>query len=333
MYQSCAFCNGKFTGDGGPSGLGVGRRFAYDEWRGRLWVICTSCSRWNLAPIDNRLDRIEAVARAAAGGMVAASTEQVSLIRSGTYDYVRVGKPPRIEYATWRYGERIKARRREQLKYVVPLSIGAVGAAIAINVAAGGSVGIFVWQIPQIAKSLYTRAVGSRPVPISETPVCARCGNVMKVRARDLGRARLVANSHAQLVLLLTCGKCESEGAQLEGVDAQMALRRGLTYQNLARGGRQRAADAARIVDRAGGPDQLVNGMARESLLLRTLRPDRGLALEMAVDEQAEVEELERQWRIAEETAAIADGTLSTDAEIEEELKRLKGRPPNQPNS
>lgn len=134
-------------------------------------------------------------------------------------------------------------------------------------------------------------------------------------------------------MLLLTCGKCESEGAQLEGVDAQMALRRGLTYQNLARGGRQRAADAARIVDRAGGPDQLVNGMARESLLLRTLRPDRGLALEMAVDEQAEVEELERQWRIAEETAAIADGTLSTDAEIEEELKRLKGRPPNQPNS
>lgn len=332
MYASCAFCNGKFTGDGGPSGLGVGRRFAYDEWRGRLWVICTSCSRWNLTPIDSRLDRIESVARAAAGGMVAASTEQVSLIRAGVYDYVRVGKPPRIEYATWRYGERIKARRREQLKYIVPLSIGAVGAAIAINVAAGGSVGVFVWQIPQLAKGVYTRVVGSRLVPLSETPVCARCGSVMKVRARDLGRARLVSDAHQQMGLLLTCDNCKMEGAQLEGTDAQVALRRGLTYQNLAKGGKQRAVDAARIVDRAGGPDQLVNGMARESLLLKTLRPDRGLALEMAVDEQAEVEELERQWRIAEETAAIADGTLSTDAEIEEEMKRLKGRPPNQPD-
>ncbi|HYK09746.1 MAG TPA: hypothetical protein VEV39_03015 [Gemmatimonadales bacterium] len=332
MYTSCAFCNGKFTGDGGPSGLGVGRRFAFDEWRGRLWVICTSCSRWNLAPIDSRLERIETVAKAASGGMVAASTAQVSLIRSGPYDYVRVGKPPRIEYATWRYGERIKARRREQLKYIVPLSVGAVGAAIAINVAAGGSVGVFVWQIPQLARGIYTRIVGSRPVPLSETPVCARCGNVMKVRAKDLQRARLMSDAHSRIALLLHCPKCDGEGAQLEGTDAQMALRRGLTYQNLSKGGRQRAADAARIVDSAGGPDQLVEGMARQSLLLRTLRPDRGLALEMAVDEQAEVEELERQWRIAEETAAIADGTLSTDAEIEEEMTRLKGRKPNQPD-
>lgn len=332
MYTSCAFCNGKFSGDGGQSGLGVGRRLAFDEWRGRLWVICTSCSRWNLAPIDGRLERIESVARAAAGGMVAASTEQVSLIRSGPYDYVRVGKPPRIEYATWRYGERIKARRREQLKYIVPLSVGAVGAAIAINVAAGGSVGVFVWQIPQLAKNLYTRIVGSRPVPLLETPVCAHCGNVMTVRARDLQHARLTSDAHSRIALLLICRKCKGEGAQLEGPDAQLALRRGLTYQNLARGGRQRAAEAARIVESAGGPDRLVDGMARQSLLLRTLRSDRGLALEMAVDEQVEVEELERQWRMAEETAAIADGTLSTDAEIEDELRRLKGRSKNQPN-
>jgi len=33
----------------------------------------------------------------------------------------------------------------------------------------------------------------------------------------------------------------------------------------------------------------------------------------MAVDEQAEVLELERQWREAEELADIADGTLSSD--------------------
>src|SRR6266853_4519476 len=58
MYRTCAFCNGKLDGDGGPSGLGVGRRLAFDEWKGRLWVICPKCSRWNLGPLDDRLEQI-----------------------------------------------------------------------------------------------------------------------------------------------------------------------------------------------------------------------------------------------------------------------------------
>jgi hypothetical protein len=51
----------------------------------------------------------------------------------------------------------------------------------------------------------------------------------------------------------------------------------------------------------------------------------------MAVDERAEVAELERQWKEAEELADIADGTLSTSADIENELRRLKNRDGNQP--
>src|SRR2546422_5065943 len=66
MYRTCAFCNGKLDGDGGPSGLGVGRRLAFDEWKGRLWVICPKCARWNLGPLDDRLEQIEALARASA---------------------------------------------------------------------------------------------------------------------------------------------------------------------------------------------------------------------------------------------------------------------------
>ena len=52
----------------------------------------------------------------------------------------------------------------------------------------------------------------------------------------------------------------------------------------------------------------------------------------MAVDEQAEAEELERQWREAEEIADIADGTLSASAEIEEKLRRLKNNAGDQPS-
>src|SRR5256886_5402949 len=160
MYRTCAFCNGKLDGDGGPSGLGVGRRLAFDEWKGRLWVICPKCSRWNLAPIDDRLERIEALARAAGEGRVAAATEHVALIRWQSYDLVRVGKPRRVELATWRYGERLKARRREQLKFVVPVTVAALGLAVAVNVAAGGGAGGGGLVMPHLSPR-----AGARPIP------------------------------------------------------------------------------------------------------------------------------------------------------------------------
>ena len=330
MYRTCAFCNSKLDGDGGPSGLGVGRRLAFDEWKSRLWVICPKCSRWNLAPLDDRLERIEALARAAREGRVAAATEQVALIRWQGYDFVRVGKPPRLEFATWRYGERLKARQREQLKFVVPLTVATVGLAVAVNVAAGGSVGVFVWNMPRMARWMYTGIVGRRAVGLVEPPICERCGSVMRLRAKHMAHARVVPDAKADLGLVLSCPSCHSDGAMLIGPEAQAALRQGLTYLALTRRrGRERAEDAARLVEGAGGPERLIRDVARRELTLRSIAPDRRLALEMAVDEQAEVAGLERQWREAEEIAEIADGLLSTTAELEAELRRLKERGPD----
>jgi len=326
MYKTCAFCNGGFDGDGGPSGLGVGRRLAFDEWKGRLWVVCPRCGRWNLSPLDDRLERIEGVARAAAAGRLLASTAQVSLIRWERYDFVRVGKPPRLELAEWRYGERLKARRQERLKYVVPITLAAAGVMIAINAAAGGSMGVMTFQLPNLANAIYTRIVGRRRVPLTEPPICARCNTVMELRARHVQRARLVPDSKADLALVVSCPNCHEEGALLTGPDAAQALRQGLTYLNVQRSGKRRAADAAHEVEAIGGPDRLIQDVSRRQLTLRSLRPERRLALEMAVDEQAEVLELERQWREAEELADIADGTLSSDPIIEEQLKRLRER-------
>jgi len=302
MFSSCAFCNGGFDGDGGPSGLGIGRRIAFDEWKGRLWVVCPRCSRWNLTPFDDRLERIEAVARAASNGRIAASTAQVALIRWERYDFVRVGKPPRVELATWRYGERLRNRQRERMKVVVPLTIAAIGLGIAANVAAGGGFGVMVWNLHRLVNGIYVQ------------------------------HARIVPDRHADMAVVVSCPKCRQEGAHLTGGEAVQVLRQGLTYLNLARGGRRRAEDAAREVDMVGGADRLVHDIARRELTLRSLRPERGLALEMAVDERAEVEELERQWKEAEEIADIADGTLSTSTEIEEELRRLKNRGRDQPS-
>ncbi|PYP93071.1 MAG: hypothetical protein DMD34_12940 [Gemmatimonadetes bacterium] len=324
MYRACAFCNGKLDGDGGPSGLGVGRRLAFDEWKGRLWVICPKCSRWNLAPLDDRLERIEALARAAGEGRVAAATEQVALIRWQTYDLVRVGKPRRLEFATWRYGERLRARRREQLKFVLPVTVAAVGLAVAVNVAAGGSVGVFVWNMPNIARMLYTGMVGRRRVTLVEPPICERCGTVLQLRAKHVAYARVVRQTQQDVGLILSCPSCHTEGAMLVGHEAQAALRQGLTYLALARGRQQRVEEAARLVESAGGPDQLIADVARRALTLRSLAGERRLALEMAVDERLEIEELERQWKEAEEIAEIADGTLSSDPLLDQELNRIR---------
>jgi hypothetical protein len=331
MYTTCAFCNGKLDGDGGPSGLGVGRRLAFDEWKGRLWVICPRCSRWNLTPFDDRLERVEALARAASAGRLVASTEQIALVRWERYDLVRVGKPPRIELATWRYGERLRARARERAKVVIPLSLAAVGLGVVANVALGGGLGVVVWNLHNFTEQIYVTIVGRRPVTLVEPPACDRCGAVMLLRAKHVQHARLIAEARADLALLVSCPACHHEGALLTGDDAAQVLRQGLTYLNATRSGRRRAVDAAREVDHAGGADQLLREISRRDVTLRSLKSARRLALEMAVDEQLEVQALERQWREAEELADIADGTLSTSAELEEKVRQLRATDRDQP--
>src|SRR2546421_6569207 len=206
------------------------------------------------------------------------------------------------------------------------MTVAAVGLAVAVNVAAGGSVGVFVWNTPRLVKRIYVEMVGRRKVVLVEPPICERCGSVMLLRARHLERARLTTTTREGMALLLTCPSCGAEGTILTGADAQFALRRGLTYLNLARGGRQRAEDAARLVQGAGGPHQLIHDGARREPTRRSLPPDRRLALEMAEDERAADEEPGRQWQGAEEIAEIADGMLSSDSRVDEELRRLRER-------
>ena len=327
MYTTCAFCAGALGGDGGGSGLAVGRRFAFDAWRSRAWVICQRCGRWNLTPFDDREATIAALERMATGGRVAATSDQVSLMRNGSYDVVRVGKPPRPEYATWRYGERVKARERERLKFIIPATAIAIGGMVAFNFAVGGSMAYIVGQIPGAADNIYTRMVGNRMVPGIESPVCARCGHVMVLRAKHVQDARLTHTAHEDIALLMMCPACKVYGAQLEGPDAEQALRAGLTFVNLKKGKKikRKAEEAAGYVDRHGGPERFIRVTTRIEKPVSALVGAEALALEMAVDEQAELRELERQWQQAEEIANIADGLL-VDPSIEAELEAVRRR-------
>ena len=325
MFSTCAFCNAHLDGDGGPSGLAVGRRIAFDEWNGRLWVVCPRCARWNLAPLSDRLERIETLARTARQGELLAATDHVALFRWRRYELIRVGTPPRMELAGWRYGERLRTRGRARALVVVPLTVAAVGLVVAANVAAGGSFGFAIWNFGRLADGFYVGLVGRRPVRFQEPPICDHCGALLALQARHVQYTRLVPDARHDFGVLVRCPTCHREVALLTGADARAILRPGLAYLNLRRSSRQRADQAARVVGDAGGPDHLLRDIARREPTLRSLRPERQLALEMAVDERAELEELERQWRAAEEIAEIADGPLSTTPELERALLNLKG--------
>jgi hypothetical protein len=331
MFTTCGFCAGSLGGDGGASGLGVGRRFAYDATRSRAWVICQRCARWNLTPFDDRETSINALETMASAGRVAATSEHVALVRNGSYDIVRVGQPRRPEYATWRYGERVKARERERLKFIIPATAVAVGGMLAFNFAVGGSMGALLGQVPSMADSLYTTIIGNRTVGDVETPVCDHCGRPMVLKAKHMQHARLTHNVHTDLALLLACPRCKAFGALLEGLDAERALRAGLTFVNLKKGKRikKKAEEAAGYVDRHGGPETFIRMTTRMEKPVSSLVGTEALALEMAVDEQAELRELERQWQQAEEIANIADGLL-IDPAVDEALNKL--RKPDQPN-
>jgi hypothetical protein len=330
VFITCGFCSGALGGDGGASGLGVGRKFSFDPWKSRAWVICQRCGRWNLTPFDERIDTISALDRMAASGRVAATTAQVALIRVGPYDVVRVGQPPRVEMATWRYGERMKARQKEQMKVMVPVAIAVVGLTIAVNAAAGGSMGVFMGQIPNWTQGIYKGIVANRKVAI-EPPICARCGKIMVLRAKHVKEARLQRATHADLALLLSCRSCKREGALLEGADAETALRSGLTYVNLTRSRKlkKKASEAALQVDASGGAEAFLVRQAEREVKVGAYKGAEALALEMAVDEQVELREIERQWHDAEEIADIADNLL-VDPAVEEAMRHLKeGYQPN----
>ena len=54
MYSTCLFCHSDLGANEVIEHFPVGRRLAFDEDKGRLWVICRSCERWNLTPLDER---------------------------------------------------------------------------------------------------------------------------------------------------------------------------------------------------------------------------------------------------------------------------------------
>ena len=91
----------------------VGRRLAFHAARGRLWVVCTKCQRWNLTPLEERWEAVEDCERLFRETPMRSSTENIGIARHREgLDLIRIGKPPRGEFAAWRYGDQFRRRYR-----------------------------------------------------------------------------------------------------------------------------------------------------------------------------------------------------------------------------
>src|SRR5215208_6684376 len=147
MYSSCLFCNAKLGANEVVEHFPVGRKLAFDAARGRLWVVCTRCTRWNLTPLEERWEAIEQCERLFRELRTRAYTDQMGLAHAADgLDLLRIGRPPRAEFAAWRYGDQLGERRRRLLAHgassALVLGAAIVGSPALIGMTVGAFVGV-----------------------------------------------------------------------------------------------------------------------------------------------------------------------------------------------
>ena len=320
MYRHCIYCSADLGSNDAVEEFPVGRTVAVDAAKGRLWAVCAKCARWNLAPIEERWEAVEAAEKLFADARLRVRSENIGLakLRDGT-KLVRIGPAEGRELAAWRYGTELRGRRRRH--YLALAGSAALFAAVwrleAIGVLSGG---YLITQFgPWVAN--YFRA--RRPV------YALPDGDEVQRRHLQGGRPGW---GKTGLRVLLPFAKWRP-AVVVDGEPALRLLERAMPVVNAA-GASARSLDAA--VDglaEAGSADAFLERAGRAGVFLApppalerdvrlTLRkasatpvlPGGLLALEMALHEEqerralaGELALLESAWREAEEIAAIAD--------------------------
>ncbi|HEU0055166.1 MAG TPA: hypothetical protein VFQ39_18395, partial [Longimicrobium sp.] len=113
MYRHCIYCSAELGANEALEAFPVGRALAFDAAKGRLWAICPKCARWNLSPLEERWEAVEAAEKLFVDTRFRVQAENVGLARllDGTR-LVRVGAALPGELAAWRYGGELARRRR-----------------------------------------------------------------------------------------------------------------------------------------------------------------------------------------------------------------------------
>lgn len=337
MYTRCLVCATPFEPNQELEHAPHGRRLAFDPARGRLWVVCRTCRRWSLLPIEERWEALEELEKLTRDkGTLLSQTDNIALLRHGPMDIVRVGRAERTEEAWWRYGKELASRRQKWNKLGLAGTVAA-GAVVAGGWAAGG-ISIFgAWLV--MGHGSDTLRDGARWLRFGSSAwrgdrACDSCGYRFKALAyRDRASLGLFPTEESGQVELVSrcprCGHYRDAGLHLTGDEADRTLRRILAYHHFAGASEKRVFKASRLIQEAGSPQDLTRIVVRSGKRLGDLQRTGGIALEIAANEateqrllESELAELEAHWRREEELASIIDGEL-TPLPVLEQMRRL----------
>jgi hypothetical protein len=347
MFSTCIHCQQPLGANESIEAFPVGRRLAFDEAKGRLWVVCRKCERWNLSPLDERWEAIEACERAFRGTRVRVSTDNIGLakLRDGT-ELVRVGTPMRPEFAAWRYGDQF-GRRRKRFAMFAGAAVVGVGAVVVGGIAAGASLSAASMllnvlnlgsaanhvrrntqrqpAIPLRDGTLLEPVLGYRPHVIVRKDVAngwgVRFGGLVYQNAAELD-ARYATKRWDRRRVDLT----KLRTVHLDGSEAEAVVRWALPEVNRFGASPRRVSDSVGLIERVVDPARFGTWLATQLPIWRARQRfvDDGdvkgipatarLAFEMALNEdserralEGELHVLEAAWRDADAIAKIAD--------------------------
>lgn len=351
MYATCLFCQKDLGRNESFETFPIGRRLAFDSAKGRLWVVCSHCERWNLSPLEERWEAIEQAERYYRDSKRRVATDNIGLskLRDGT-TLVRIGEPLRPEFAAWRYGDQFGRRRRRQMA-IVGAGLGALGVLVVGGVTAGVGIGGFGWLISRAGMGI-VRGSGETVVAKIKAPN----GDTLRVRRRHLLETTIEPGAHEPLAVNLRYAGGQT---YFEGPQAMYVASRIIPAANRFGGSKENVANAVGQIEQEGSAEAFLERLA--SVAAITTRPKAGmslsrrqrryqrwnndwstgvfamntvqrLALEMALHEEAEraamegeLQALEDAWREAEEIAGIADSLLLPQT-VDQQFEEIKRR-------
>ena len=316
MYTTCMFCNRPLGSNEVVEHFPVGRRLAFDAARGRLWVVCRKCERWNLSPIEERWEAVETCERLFQETRVRVSTQNVGLAKHAEgLELVRIGDPMREEFAAWRYGDQFGRRRKRALLY------GVGGAIVVGGVVVGG---LATGAISAMALSQSGNLVSLWVNGRTRLKLRTDDGRVLKLKNPDLLGTRLrLADDGAGYRLEVRKGKKKE---WFEGAEAERMIGVIMPKMNRMGGKKRTIQDAVAEIEHHGHPDEFLTDVVTGDRFrdkkgipgyVNKMPEPTKLALEMSLHEEqerraleGELWRLERAWEEAEEIAAISDSLL-----------------------
>jgi hypothetical protein len=332
MYATCLFCNGKLGTNDELEHFPVGRSLAYDLAKGRLWVVCPSCARWNLTPLEVRWEAMEEAERAYRSASIRRTSENIGLARlRGGVNLVRIGKPPQLELAAWRYGSHLR-RRRTAYYALYGLGMGAMLLPLAPALGAGTAVGLTAVA----ASIVHTRFDAHRSRKDRKVPAVFpkdHDGRVIALARWDCWGASIWASRSDEWYLKLEYPVRDPDTHRLvkvplgeerpkqtsilRGEVAVRALSAVVPHANVTGGTSRAVQDALAVIASRPTLDRLIHDAGRKSHAITRMPAAYRLGLEMVLHEEdehrameGELATLEERWREAEEIASIADSLL-----------------------